>query len=79
MSKVAPCKGCTERFLACSDRCPKDARREYGYKAWKRDVEEQKQCLRDIKNRFSVPMTASRKRAYDKYFIGKRTWGRNYE
>lgn len=30
-----PCKGCPERFPACSDRCPKDARGEYGYKAWK--------------------------------------------
>lgn len=30
-----PCKDCTERFTACSDRCPKDARGEYGYKAWK--------------------------------------------
>ena len=30
-----PCNGCTERFIACSDKCPKDARGEYGYKAWK--------------------------------------------
>lgn len=34
----APCFGCTERFLACSDRCPKDARGERGYKAWKADL-----------------------------------------
>ena len=31
----SPCKDCTERFLACSDHCPKDERGEYGYKAWK--------------------------------------------
>lgn len=32
---VPPCKDCTERFLACHDRCPKDERGEFGYKAWK--------------------------------------------
>ena len=30
-----PCKGCTERFMACSDCCPKDERGEFGYRAWK--------------------------------------------
>ena len=34
-----PCNGCTERFLACSDRCPKDERGEYGHKAWKAEIE----------------------------------------
>ena len=34
---VSPCKGCPERFTACSDRCPKDERGEFGYKAWKAD------------------------------------------
>lgn len=29
-----PCNGCTERKTACSDNCPKDARGEYGHKAW---------------------------------------------
>lgn len=29
-----PCNGCTERFTACSDHCPKDERGEFGYKAW---------------------------------------------
>ena len=36
---VAPCKDCTERFTACSDRCPKDARGEFGYSAWKIEAE----------------------------------------
>lgn len=36
----APCKGCTERFLACSDRCPKDVRGEFGYMAWKKAVKD---------------------------------------
>lgn len=33
-----PCKDCVERFIACSDRCPKDQRGEYGYKAWKASI-----------------------------------------
>lgn len=32
--KKSPCTTCEERFLACSDKCPKDARGEYGYNAW---------------------------------------------
>lgn len=39
----SPCKGCTERFAACSDHCPKDERGEFGYKAWKAKLEEVKQ------------------------------------
>lgn len=34
-----PCKGCTEKFTACHDRCPKDKRGEFGYGAWKAQVE----------------------------------------
>ena len=29
---VSPCKDCTERYRACSDKCPK-------YKAWKAEIE----------------------------------------
>lgn len=35
----SPCAGCTERFLACSDRCPKDERGEFGYMAWKAEIQ----------------------------------------
>jgi hypothetical protein len=35
---VPPCKGCTERFQACWDHCPKDERGEFGYKAWKAEI-----------------------------------------
>lgn len=34
----SPCKECAERSIACSDHCPKDARGEYGYNAWKKDA-----------------------------------------
>ena len=33
-----PCGGCTERFQACWDRCPKDERGEFGYNAWKAEI-----------------------------------------
>lgn len=42
-----PCNGCTERFTACSDRCPKDERGEYGRKAWKKEIERVNQNRRD--------------------------------
>lgn len=38
-----PCKDCAERFLACSDRCPKDERGEYGRKAWKAEAQRVKE------------------------------------
>lgn len=36
----SPCKDCPERFLACSDHCPKDERGDFGYKAWKAKLED---------------------------------------
>ena len=36
---VSPCKGCEEKFAACHDRCPKDARGEYGFGAWRAEVD----------------------------------------
>ena len=47
----APCMGCTERFTACQDRCPKDARGEFGYAAWKQqsaDVNKNRKTYYDI-------------------------------
>ena len=35
----SPCDGCTERFTACQDRCPKDERGEHGIKAYHKLVE----------------------------------------
>ena len=50
MSKNSPCMGCPERFTACSDRCPKDERGEYGYKAWKAELEAIKEAARRDRN-----------------------------
>lgn len=43
----SPCAGCTERFLACQDRCPKDLRGEKGIKAWKAEIDRVKQARKD--------------------------------
>jgi hypothetical protein len=46
-----PCTGCTERFSACSDRCPKDERGDYGYLAWKakvKGIEDKRKAYYDI-------------------------------
>ena len=50
----SPCDGCTERFIACSDKCPKDARGEFGYKAWReqlRDVKEKRKQYYELRRR----------------------------
>ena len=46
MNEISPCKGCTERFTACSDHCPKDERGEFGYKAWKERFQAQQKHLK---------------------------------
>lgn len=58
----SPCTDCAERFTACHDKCPKDNRGEYGYKAWKDELFDikkkrtdynlvQRRVLWDLKNR----------------------------
>lgn len=53
---------CTERFIACSDKCPKDARGEYGHKAWKEQYQAQQKHLEDNKSRWHTPWTAASER-----------------
>ena len=36
---ISPCKDCTEKFIGCHGRCPKDERGELGYKAYRKEVE----------------------------------------
>ena len=71
MIDPCPCHGCTERFPACSGNCPKDARGEYGYKAWKEQYDAQKKHFKDNEFRFSVPMTDSRNKAYSSFRYNK--------
>ena len=48
---ISPCKGCEERFTACSDRCPKDAMGEYGYQAWKTECQKIKDAHKEYKRK----------------------------
>lgn len=50
----SPCKGCTERFTACSDHCPKDERGEYGHKAWKAEIERVNKNRRDYAEKSGI-------------------------
>ena len=79
---ISPCKDCTERFSACSDHCPKDARGEYGYKAWKADYEKQKAAEKEYnKQRYEDWMRSEQREAdcerYAKHKNGIRS-GRIY-
>jgi hypothetical protein len=52
--EVCPCKGCTERFIACSDRCPKDERGEFGHKAWiakRKEIDEKRKAYNNLNRR----------------------------
>lgn len=52
----SPCLGCTERFEACSGKCPKEARGEYGYDSWKAEIDrvkkEKHKYLNRVNNRW---------------------------
>lgn len=62
--EVTPCKGCTERFLACWDHCPKDKRGEYGYNAWKKNLEQMKEKHRQYVKDWADDHYTSHKRRY---------------
>ena len=49
--RLSPCKDCRERFTACHDICPKDKRGEYGYKAWKSELEQKKEQIKEAETR----------------------------
>ncbi len=61
-----PCKDCTERFTACSDRCPKDARGEFGYKAYKTEIERVKRARREYIDKQHI-----RRKRYDGGYYGQ--------
>lgn len=51
MPKNGPCHNCPERFIACADKCPKDARGEFGYKAWKAEFRKQQDAEKEYKRK----------------------------
>ena len=66
MRETAPCKGCTDRYTACHGSCEK-------YQEWLNQFHAQQKYLADIGNRWAIPMTSSRQKAYDKYYHSKST------
>lgn len=50
----SPCRDYTERFTACSGKCPKEARGEYGYDSWKDEINRVKNERRKYINRTNV-------------------------
>ena len=69
--KDTPCKDCPERFRACSDNCPKDARGEYGYKAMKADLQKAKAAEREYKLRRREEYMRSEERKEAQYQFAK--------
>lgn len=49
--KKEPCRGCEERFPACSARCPKEARGEYGYDSWLADYRKEQAAEAEYKQK----------------------------
>lgn len=56
-----PCNGCTERFAACSDRCPKDERGEYGYAAWSADDKAEKAKKNEMRRQWKEDVRRDRR------------------
>lgn len=75
MIDPCPCNGCTERFLACSDKCPKDARGEYGHHAWREQYHAQQKHLEAAKNRH-IPMWSSAKERKTRHDLKFYSYGR---
>ena len=55
-----PCIDCKERFTACSARCPKDERGEFGHQAWSDEIKRVKKVKQEHLNRTNV-----RKKSYN--------------
>ena len=65
MPRDCPCKDCPERFYACSDKCPKDARGEFGYQAWKAELRKQKAAEKEYKKQSYEEYMRSERREYE--------------
>ena len=60
MLEMSPCKGCTNRSPTCHGSCEE-------YKAWRDRYQAQQKHLADNRNRWGVPMTAAREKAYENH------------
>ena len=75
-TRCTPCMGCPERFTACSDKCPKDARGEYGYKAWKADHQRIKAAEKEYKRQQYEDYLRSERCEVEKYNYARSRSGR---
>ena len=66
MKEPCPCNGCTERYTACWDHCDR-------HRKWHERFRAQQKHLAETGNRWAIPMTSSRQKAYDKYYHSKNT------
>ena len=71
MIKKCPCGNCSERFVACSGNCPKDARGEYGYKAWKAELEAEKAALESLKYPATYAYTQAKWKSYRREYSSR--------
>ena len=60
MKEISPCKDCSERHPICHGSCEK-------YQEWKNRDQAQKKHLQENKNRWAIPMTSAREKAYANY------------
>ena len=65
MNETAPCKDCTERHTGCHGSCEK-------YKEWQERYRAQQKHLADNRNRWSIPLTSAREKAYANYHPDRR-------
>lgn len=59
--KDSPCNGCTERFTACSDKCPKDKRGEYGHEAWVAEVRAEEAKKKEMRRQWKEDIKRDRR------------------
>lgn len=67
MREDSPCHGCTERIIGCHGNCPKDARGEFGYNAWKTRDLAQKEYTQKNRYRLGVLPSEARDKRHSRY------------
>ena len=60
MKENAPCKGCSERHIACHDSCDR-------FKEWKERYHAQQQHLKENSDRFCIPSSVAREKIREHY------------
>ena len=64
-----PCHGCTERYTACHDHCERRAK-------WLEQYHGQQEHLKECRERWHIPITSARQKAYNNYYPDHRKYTR---